>query len=236
MKGKLHRFTLEGRPCACFVPQGQGPFPLAVLCGWSLGDKLPLFAQELPPVLLFSAQGDGDRDFTPWPAPGVREGEVFSGEGAAYLRFLTETALPYLEAAWSASPRREDRAILGYSLGGLFALWGQAQSGAFQTAGSLSGSLWYPGWLDYLKSHSPRPGERIYLSLGDREEFGGPALLRAVGDCTRRTYALYEQAGIHTVLEWNKGGHGKSVDARWKKALAWVCRAVDEKEGGRKSR
>ena len=106
MKGKLHRFTLEGRPCACFVPQGQGPFPLAVLCGWSLGERLPLFAQELPPVLLFSAQGDGDRDFTPWPAPGVREGEVFSGEGAAYLRFLTETALPHLEAAWSASPRR----------------------------------------------------------------------------------------------------------------------------------
>src|SRR5699024_11259584 len=46
MKGKLHRFTLEGRPCACFVPQGQGPFPLAVLCGWSLADKLPLRSEE----------------------------------------------------------------------------------------------------------------------------------------------------------------------------------------------
>ena len=199
-------------------PRGKAPFPLAVLCGWSLGDKLPLFAQELPPVLLFSAQGDGDRDFTPWPAPGVREGEVFSGEGAAYLRFLTETALPHLEAAWSASPRREDRAILGYSLGGLFALWGQAQSGAFQTAGSLSGSLWYPGWLDYLKSHPPAGRADLPVS-GGPGGIGGPALLRAVGDCTRRTYALYEQAGIHTVLEWNKGGHGKSVDARWKKSV-----------------
>ena len=189
-------------------------------------------------MVLFSAQGDGGPGLHPLaPRRASGRGRSFSGEGGGRTcGFLTERALPYLEAAWSASPRREDRAILGYSLGGLFALWGQAQSGAFQTAGSLSGSLWYPGWLDYLKSHPPRPGERIYLSLGDREEFGGPALLRAVGDCTRRTYALYEQAGIHTVLEWNRGGHGKSVDARWKKALAWVCRAVDEKEGGRKSR
>ena len=30
--------------------------------------------------------------------------------------------------------------------------------------------------------------------------------------------------------------NGKGVDARWKKALAWMCRAVDEKEGGRKTR
>ena len=87
-----------------------------------------------------------------------------------------------------------------------------------------------------MEQHPPRPGEKIYLSLGDREEFGGPPLLRTVGDCTRRAHAFYKEKGLDTVLEWNKGGHGKGVDARWKKALAWMCRAVDEKEGGRKTR
>ena len=114
--------------------------------------------------------------------------------------------------------------------------YGGTEARAFQTAGSLSGSLWYPGWLDYMEQHPPRPGEKIYLSLGDREEFGGPPLLRTVGDCTRRAHAFYKEKGLDTVLEWNKGGHGKGVDGRWKKALAWMCRAVDEKEGGRKTR
>ena len=98
MKGELRAFSLEGRPCACYVPQGEGPFPLLVLCGWGLEEKLPLFAQELPPVVLFTAQADGGRDFTPWPAPGIREGEAFTGEAGDYLGFLTERALPLQHA------------------------------------------------------------------------------------------------------------------------------------------
>lgn len=223
MKGEVRAFSLEGRPCACCVPQGEGPFPLLVLCGWGLEEKLPLFAQELPPVVLFAAQADGGRDFTPWPAPGVREGEVFTGEAGDYLGFLTERALPLLERDFRAAAQPQRRGILGYSLGGLFALWAQRQGEVFRLAGSLSGSLWYPGWLGYMEQHPPRPGERVYLSLGDREEFGGPPLLRTVGDCTRRAHAFYKEKGLDTTLEWNKGGHGKGVDTRWEKALRWAA-------------
>ena len=108
-------------------------------------------------------------------------------------------------------------------MGGLFALWSQRQGEVFRLAGSLSGSLWYPGWLDYMEQHPPQPEERVYLSLGDREEFGGPPLLRTVGDCTRRAHAFYKERGLDTTLEWNKGGHGKGVDTRWKKALRWAA-------------
>lgn len=223
MKGELRAFSLEGRPCACYVPQGEGPFPLLVLCGWGLEEKLPLFAQELPPVVLFAAQADGGRDFTPWPAPGIREGEAFTGEAGDYLGFLTERALPLLERDFRAAAQPQRRGILGYSLGGLFALWAQRQGEVFRLAGSLSGSLWYPGWLGYMEQHPPRPEERVYLSLGDREEFGGPPLLRTVGDCTRRAHAFYKERGLDTTLEWNKGGHGKGVDTRWEKALRWAA-------------
>lgn len=232
MNGHMHTFFLDGRNCACYAPMGEGPFPLLVLCGWNLEDRLPLYGAGLAPALLFFAQANGGRDFTPWPAPNVWEGEDFTGEGTTYLRFLTETALPYLTKTFHASPLGTSHGILGYSLGGLFALWAQRQGEDFQLAGSLSGSLWYPGWLDYMAQHPPRPQEKIYLSLGDREEFGGPPLLRTAGDCTRRAHAFYEQAGIDTVLEWNKGGHGKAVDNRWKKALAWAIPrlAIDRRE------
>ena len=161
MKGELRAFSLEGRPCACYVPQGEGPFPLLVLCGWGLEEKLPLLAQELPPVVLFTAQADGGRDFTPWPAPGIREGEAFTGEAGDYLGFLTERALPLLERDFRAAAQPQRRGILGYSLGGLFALWAQRQGEVFRLAGSLSGSLWYPGWLGYMEIGRASCRERV---------------------------------------------------------------------------
>ena len=230
MDGRVFTGSLQGRAWACWRPEGEGPFPLLVLCGWDLEKKLASLGEGLPPALLFWAQAQGDRDFTPWPAPGVREGEAFSGGAGEYLWFLREEALPFLEGEFRAAASPGGRGILGYSLGGLFALWAQCQGKAFSLGGSLSGSLWYPGWLDYMAAHPPGPGERVYISLGDREEFGGPPLLRTVGDCTRRAHSFYEGLGLDTVLEWNKGGHGKGVDARWRRALGW---AAGRLEGGK---
>ncbi len=223
MNGKLERFSLEGRSCACLTPEGPGPFPVLCLCGWNLEERLPMLGENLPPVALLFVSAEGNRDFTPWPAPGIRDGEYFSGEGEGYLQFLMEKALPYGVEHFSLTTNWESRGILGYSLGGLFALWAQRQGSLFQVAGSLSGSLWYPGWLEYMESHPPQASEKIYLSLGDREEFGGPPLLRTVGDCTRRAHEFYHSQGLDTILEWNKGGHGKGVEQRWKRALAWAA-------------
>ena len=82
MNGTLHTVSWEGRSCACFSPEGEGSFPLLVLCGWHMEEKLPKFAAQLPPTLLFFAQADGDRDFTPWPA----EGNLYRG-GARLFAF-----------------------------------------------------------------------------------------------------------------------------------------------------
>ena len=97
MAGKTDRFCLAGRCCACFVPADvvRGT---AFLCGWNMEPMLPAIAEALPHTLLFFAEADGGRDFTPWPAPPVRPGDAFSGGGADYLRFLAETAAPYLRA------------------------------------------------------------------------------------------------------------------------------------------
>lgn len=122
MAGKTDRFCLAGRRCACFVP-ADGVRGTAFLCGWNMEPMLPAIAEALPHTLLFFAEADGGRDFTPWPAPPVRPGDAFSGGGADYMRFLTETAAPYLRAQYRAPADPARRAVLGYSLGGLFALW-----------------------------------------------------------------------------------------------------------------
>ena len=227
MKGALHRFSLEGRPCACFAPQEEGPLPLLVLCGWGMEEKLPSLSQELPPALLFFARAEGDRDFTPWPAPTLQGGRPFAngsvlGGAPAFLRWVEGELLPALAARFALNPAQNS--ILGYSLGGLFALWAVCQSEAFSQCACLSGSLWYPGWVNFLKEHAPKPPQRVYLSLGKKEEKSGPAVMRAVGDATRQSAGLLAQSlgSENTVLEWNPGGHFAPALPRWEKALAWL--------------
>lgn len=219
--GVVDKFILSGRTCACFVPE-SGVKHIAVLCGWRMAQMMPVLAEEIPETLLFFAEANGGRDFTPWPAEPVWENEPFSGEAAGYLQFLAEHALPYLTEKYGASDAG-DRLIAGYSLGGLFALWAACETGAFGQVASLSGSTWYPGFIEYVKINMLRANQRIYLSLGDREPFGGPPALREVGRCTEELYALLQAAELDVKFEWNRGGHAKGIESRWRKALRWAA-------------
>ncbi|WP_418559283.1 alpha/beta hydrolase-fold protein, partial [Hominenteromicrobium sp.] len=148
-------FTLDGRRCTCLLPE-EKPKRLYVLCGWEMEKLMMLLAEDAPEVLFFSTEIDGGRDFTPWEAEPIWPGEPFSGGGEAYLKFLTDTALPYLEERFGAPTEPENCALLGYSLGGLFALWTLTKTEKFGAGASLSGSLWYPQFLKYLENCPPK--------------------------------------------------------------------------------
>lgn len=128
---------MGSRVCRLYVPEGPGPWPLAVVCGGGL----ETLAEGRPRAVLLGLEAEGGRDFTPWPAPGLGE-TAFTGQAGRYLEELLGRALP--EAARHA-PLSGRRAILGYSLGGLFALWALLEGAPFARAASLSGSLWYDG-------------------------------------------------------------------------------------------
>ena len=216
---------LDGRSCTFLIPEGQGPFPAVLLCGHDPAEILNgALTDDLPPVLWFSADCDWSRDYSPWPAPGVRGGADFTGGGAAHLRVLEETVLPVLRRDYPVLPGAAHLAAMGYSLGGLFALWALYQSDAFGAAASLSGSLWFDGWADYAQTHAPAPGASVYLSLGRSEERAGDPRMGAVGDNTRRTYELLRQSQgeERVMLEWNRGGHFTGIPNRWNKALRWL--------------
>lgn len=211
-------FTLNGRRCTCLLPEGK-PKRLYVLCGWEMEKLMMLLAEDAPEVLFFSTEIDGGRDFTPWEAEPVWPGEPFSGGGEDYLKFLTDTALPYLEERFGAPTGPENCALLGYSLGGLFALWALTKTEKFGAGASLSGSLWYPQFLKYLENCPPKRDTAIYLSLGDREPLGGPSVMRTVGDCTEKAKEILSDHGCKVFFEWNQGGHGKGITKRWQRAV-----------------
>ena len=121
----------------------------------------------------------------------------------------------------SAPPRW--RGIAGYSLAGLFAVFALGGTDLFLRAGSISGSLWFPGIREYLFSHPPkRRPDRLYVSLGDRESKTRNPLLSQVEQNTAELARFYREQGIETVFQLNPGGHADHPAERTAAGLCWL--------------
>ena len=122
-------------------------------------------------------------ELSPWKSPAVWGKEIFGGKAAGTLRFLTGQVIPTLKQQF-ALPGNVRIILGGYSLAVLFALWASTQTELFSGVAAASPSVWFPGWMKFEQQH-PIQVQRIYLSLGDREERTRNATMAAVGDNIR---------------------------------------------------
>ena len=159
-------------------------------------------------------------ELSPWEAPAVWGKESFGGNAADTLRFLTEQAIPTLKQQY-ALPENVRIILGGYSLAGLFALWASTQTALFSGVAAASPSVWFPGWMEF-EQQRPIQAQRIYLSLGDREECTKNTIMAAVGDNIRALHHELVVCGKTCTLEWNRGGHFKDADLRTARAFRWV--------------
>ena len=158
-------------------------------------------------------------ELSPWEAPAVWGKESFGGNAAGTLRFLTEQAIPALKKQF-ALPENVRIILGGYSLAGLFALWASTQTALFSGVAAASPSVWFPGWMEFEQQH-PIQAQRIYLSLGDKEEHTKNTVMATVGDNIRTLYSRLAERGADCTLEWNSGGHFKDADLRTARAFRW---------------
>ena len=173
---------------------------------------------------------DWNADLPPWEAPPVFGNEPFAGGAETTLRYVTEQLIPELAGTKGADKNvqayectKPEIYIGGYSLAGFFALWAVYQTDLFNGAAAASPSVWFPGWIEYAGSHAVK-AEKVYLSLGDKEEKTRNPVMRTVGDNIRRQYELL-QADVsceECTLEMNQGNHFKEPDIRTAKGFAWL--------------
>ena len=164
---------------------------------------------------------DWNADLSPWEAPPVFGDEAFAGGAEATLRYVIEELITELTGAKSAVERKIF--IGGYSLAGFFALWAVYQTDLFSGAAAASPSVWFPGWIEYAGSHAVK-AEKVYMSLGDKEEKTRNPVMRTVGDNIRKQYELLHADGSckGCTLEMNQGNHFKEPDIRTAKGFAWL--------------
>ena len=176
-----------------------------------------------PPFTLVAISNLGwNRDMSPWDSPAAfKKGEPFTGGADGYLRLLVEEIMPEAEKELPGPPAW--RGIAGCSLAGLFALYAIYQTDVFSRVGCMSGSLWFPGFKEYICSHEPkRRPDSIYFSLGGREAKTRNPVLKTVQENTEAIHAHFLAQGIDTVFQLNPGNHFVHGLERTMAGIRWL--------------
>ena len=173
---------------------------------------------------------DWNSDMSPWAIrPLNADDEPYSGKADEYLDMLADDLIPAIIDEIGTQPC--SIILAGYSLSGLFALYASTKRDIFKGVASCSGSMWFPGFTEYIKACdvTKLPGS-VYFSLGDREARTKNELLRTVEDNTREIEKYLSENGVDTVFEINKGNHFHQIPLRIAKGIKWISEKTQQIE------
>ncbi len=174
---------------------------LAILIGEEDIQRISAALPDISFTQIPVSEKDWNDLLSPWPAEKVfRNGSDFGGHADTFLKEQVE---PVLQEA------QKDYAhilLCGYSLAGLFALYASTRTVGIDGVMSASGSLWYPGFTEYL-NQNPSHAEDFYLSLGDAEKLSRSPVLSQIEEKTREVQAILETRNKHVCYELREGGH-----------------------------
>ena len=160
-----------------------------------------------------------DHDMTPWYCPPTSPHDTpCTGGAEAYLKILLDEILPDALRRVSGTPSHIS--IAGYSLAGLFALYAMYKTDIFDRVASMSGSLWFPDFKEYVLSNAmKKKPEKIYISLGNKESKTRNVYLKKVQENTEKIVDYYKSEGYDVTFELNQGNHFKDAALRSAKGI-----------------
>ena len=221
----MHTVSIDGKAVSVFL--GNKPGIPVIYLNTSSDEGQQVFEAVqavgcLPFNLATISNLDWNHDMAPWDNPAAfKKGEPFTGGADDYLRLLVEEIIPRAEKELAGPPAW--RGIAGYSLAGLFALYAIYQTDVFSRVGSMSGSLWFPGFKEYIFTHEPkRRPDCIYFSLGDKESKTRNPVLKTVQENTEEIRAFYQSKGIDTEFQMNPGNHFVQGIERTAAGIQWL--------------
>lgn len=162
---------------------------------------------------------DWNKHLSPWSADRMAKGiGPFDGKADIFLKELEREVIDELSLHHI---KPSAIYIAGYSLAGLFALYSLYKTDLFDGAACCSGSLWYPGFDEFVKKNEFRKlPQRLYLSLGDKESSVKNQVFASVEDKTKEVFEFYKGKGINVKFEMNPGNHMTDVDDRVAKGIS----------------
>lgn len=159
---------------------------------------------------------DWDNDLTPYESDSFNKGDKFLGNAKSTLSYIESVINKEMQSA----PKPTYFGIVGYSLAGLFAISSSYYSSTFTRIASCSGSLWYPGFIDWIKGVKiENKALYTYLSLGDKEKITKNDIMKTIENKTLEYYDYLTKNGCKCFFEFNHGGHFKEPEERTIKGI-----------------
>ena len=161
-------------------------------------------------------------DMVPWDTPPIfKNGDFYTGGADEYLTLLTQKIIPAVEKNLSKSIAW--RGIIGYSLSGLFAIYSLYKTDLFSRCASVSASLWFPNFKEFIFSHEMKTIPKyLYFSLGDKEAKSRNQFLKKVELNTKEIKQFYHAKKINTIFQLNHGNHYHNSAQRTAMAIKWL--------------
>lgn len=176
------------------------------------------------PIAVVYIPADGWNDMlTPWAEPGeTHDSPPFAGKGETTLKILQDQVIPEVEKSLGLE-NIEERNLIGVSLSGLFTLWQWIKCDTFKSIACLSGSFWYPDFLQWFeKQPIPVKTGSSYFLLGEKEPKAWIKAYRSVGVNTETIVKDLQSHGIPVTFQWVPGDHFADPTGRAEHALKFL--------------
>ena len=206
-----------------YMHDGQNLFDHAMSFAgeWGVDETMERIAHEGVEAIIVGVPNMGPArtsEYSPY-----RDDRMGGGQGEAYLRFLTDTLKPRVDAQFRTRREAEHTGLAGSSMGGLISLYGfLRRPDVFGFAGVMSPSLWFARGAIFGDLHRINSWEgRLYLDTGTAE--GRPQVRH-----TREMVRLLRRKAAHPRLQLryveDKGaGHNEAAwAARFERAIRWL--------------
>ncbi|MNB87411.1 Ferri-bacillibactin esterase BesA [compost metagenome] len=249
---EVQELDWQGRRLTVFLPPSyalsQKQYPVvylhdgATLMMNNLNYMYRLFREGLLAELIVIGISSSSRndDYTPWPESAATEGRAdFGGRGPAYLNEIADSIKPYIDSILRTAPEPESTGMIGYSLGGLVTLLAAyRRPDVFGRFGMLSPSIWYEGMLAFTEANPlPDSGQKLYLSVGNREGVYKQNIQRHAVTCTLQAYRslrgqLADEQRLRLSLTDGAAHDLASMSAQFPESLLWLYGAADGQQTG----
>ncbi|HVK97755.1 MAG TPA: alpha/beta hydrolase-fold protein, partial [Flavisolibacter sp.] len=154
-----------------YMQDGQNVFDEASSFSgeWGVDETLNAMRNEVGELIVVAIDNGGERRINEY-SPFDME-EHGKGEGDAYVNFLVQILIPYINKHYRTKRSNKNTFIAGSSMGGLISLYAILKyPNKFGAAGVFSPALWIaPQINEYAASRASKVNGRIYFFAGQQE-------------------------------------------------------------------
>lgn len=171
-------------------------------------------------LLLINAS-DWNNDLSPYMASSIFKGTSdFKGNADLFLDYVIKLIK---KVVLEENIKPIYKVLVGYSMAGLFAVYTLFKTNEFLKVGSVSGSLWYPHFTEFVENNAVLQGiSTFYMSLGDKEKKTSNKIMSQVETNSSIVFERIKPQFNNSKFEFNPGNHFKDEDLRVAKCIAYL--------------